>query len=225
MTPILNFSAVPRQSWHCVVDVVPPRVLVDWALRLYTLTNLAWQYIDTVLDISVQMRQPETKKLVRAVRQIRREYDQFRAKSVDDESARKETERTELFEDIHSEDFRKLFFGLENEVGKLGLKPQHRDLLVATQQALTVMDSVKVYARRLDEKMRREYSLFCPDCSLVQVEFLRLYGLIPQFAGDCYRPDIEARRLTARILANRVESIVMRYEDEDTKTNQASKTA
>lgn len=216
---------MPRQSWHCVVDVVPPRVLVDWALRLYTLTNLAWQYIDTVLDLCVQMRQPETRPLVRAVREIRREYDQFRARSVDDESARKETERTELFEDIHSEDFRKLFYGLENEVGKLGLTPDYKNLVLATQQALTVMDAVKVYARKLDEKMRREYSLFCPDCSLVQTEFLRLYGLIPQFAGDCYRPNIEARRLTANILANRVESIIMRYENEDTKTTEISKTA
>lgn len=214
-TPILRFSAVPTQRWQCVTDVVPSQILVGWACRLFTLTNLAWQYIDTVCDLCCQMRLSDTKPLVRTVRQIRREYDLFRSRSIDDESVREETRRSEHFEENHDEDFRKLFFGLENEVGKLDLKPDHRNLVLATQQALTVMDAVKVYARRLDKIIREEYGLLTPDYCLVQNDFMRLYPLIPEFAGDKYQPDIEARRLTATILANRMESSLLNIRQPD----------
>lgn len=218
---MFHYSAIPVARWQCVTEAVPPHILVGWACRLFTLMNLSWQYIDTVCDLCIQMRLRETKPLVRAIRQIRREYDIFRARSIDDESVREETSRSESFEESHDEDFRKLFFGLQNEIGKLGLTPQHRDLVLATQQALTVMDAVRVYARRLDRRLLEEYGLLTPDCCLVQNDFMRLYGLVPQFAGDQYQPNLEARRLTATILANRMDGSLLNVRQPDGSLIQA----
>lgn len=213
MTAPFHYSALPQRRWQSVVDVVPARVLVDWAARLFTLMNLAWQYVDTVCDLCIQMRLGETKPLVRRVRELKRGYDQFRARSIDSEGVGKETERSESFEDLFSDDFRKLFIGLENEAGRLSLTGGRRSLVVAVHQALAVMDAVRVYARRLDRVISTEYGLDVPDCCLVQKEFLALYPLMPKFAGADYRPNPEARRLTASILANRMEAVKIRINE------------
>lgn len=203
LRPVAFRSAVPEPKPVLVVDSIPQDLLTEWGTKLYLLMNLAWGYIDTVLDLSIQQRIADTKPLVRRIRDIRRRYDQFRHRSIDDRHDRMETRNAEVFEDIFSDDLDRLFHGLEMEAARHSLTPGHRSLLIATNQALTIMDAVKVYARMCDRQIRDRGVWTC-DCCLLQSEFMELYPLIPQFAGDCYRPGIEARRLTANILANRI---------------------
>lgn len=203
----LNYSVMPEVKARCITDVVPGEVLVTWGCRLYTLMNLAWDYVDTVCDLCINMRLTQTKRLVRAIRQTKRDYDRFRQSSVDGRMLAEETERGLDFEEWFSADFDKLFNGLSNDVGKLGLTKEHAQLVIAVQQALTIMDAVSIYARRCDSTLKSRYDFHTADRCLVQSDFLKLYGLVPQFAGDCYNPDLEARRLTANILANRLQTI------------------
>ena len=75
--------------------------------------------------------------------------------------------------------------------------------MIAVQQALTLMDAVKAYARWCDKKIA-SFGVWVCDCCMVQTEFLKLYPLIPLFAGDCYNPDSQARTLTAQIIVNKL---------------------
>lgn len=211
ITPSAFESAIPQPEPVLVVDSVPEELIFEWGTKLYMLMNLTWSYIDTVIDLCIQQRIPDTKPLVRRIRELRRLYDRFRHKSIDDEHESMETHNAEVFEYKFSADFDRLFNGLDMEVGRLRLKPAHRDLVIAVQQALTLMDAVKVYARQCDAEIQKLGVWTC-DCCLVQAEFLQLYPLIPQFAGDCYRPDISARAVTARILANRLSSLSLKPE-------------
>lgn len=201
------YSALPKS--RCLADVVPYTVLGGWTNRAAVLENLAWQYIETVRRLCIQMKTRPTKRLVAAMKSIKHDYDILRQSFVDDEGVMEETVLAEKFEEFCDEDFRKLFYGLENEVGKLGLSPDYKSLIVAVQQALTVIEAALVYSMKCNRILKLEYDFHTDDDFLIRKPLLRAYALMPQFAGDCYQPNIEARRLTASIIANRVESIVL----------------
>ena len=212
LTPSAPISVIPKPKPVRLIDEMPEDKMIQWAWKLYTLMNLSWGYIDTILDLCVQMRLKDTRPLVRVIRDLRRSYDRFRARSIDSDHVAKETHNAEVFEEQFSSDFDRLFNGLYNEVSRLDLKPDHRSLVIATQQALTLMDAVKVFARMCDKEIKA-HGIWTCDCSLLQDEFQQLYPLIPQFAGDCYRPDLRVRQTTARILANRLASIHIDIKD------------
>lgn len=195
-----------------LMEAVPSVILGGWSNRLAVLENLTWQYVDTIFNICTQMKIRATRPLVAAIRSVKRDYDIFRQAKIDEETIRKETRLTEEFEECYEADFRKLFFGLENEVGKLDLTPDYRSLVIATYQALTTFDAARVFAQRCDRKMRIEYDFHANDECMIQDSFLKLGYLLPQFAGDCYRSNLEVRKLTATILANRVNEIELTAE-------------
>ncbi|MDE7180064.1 MAG: hypothetical protein K2N88_02560 [Muribaculaceae bacterium] len=188
------------------IEAVPDEVLVDMSARLFALMNLTWDYVDTILDICISLRISETKPLVRIIRNLKREYDKFRWSCMTSTSERDEQETGLEIEEKLSVDFNRLFNGVEHEVNKLGLSKEHKMLVIATQQALTLMDAVKIYARRCDKKIA-SYDVWVCDCCMVQTDFMKLYPLIPQFAGDCYQPNLNARKLSAGIIANKLQDL------------------
>lgn len=185
------------------IYAVPDDKLVEWSLKLFSLMNLTWTYVDTICDLCVQMRRKETKGLVRTVRELKREYDRFRQYCMPPELEKDEERRALLFEEYYSTDFDRLFNGLHNEVSKLGLDEDNRIYVIAVQQCLTLIDAVKLYARWCDAEIAK-YGAWVCDCCMVHSAFLMLAELMPRFAGDCYQPDLETRRLTAGILKNRL---------------------
>lgn len=187
-------------------DDIPKERLIEWSYKLYILMNLAWDYVDTICDCCISMKLSPTKKLVRAIRHLKAEYDRFRSVSMDQTMVDNETEHAQTFEEYVRSDIRKLNFGLEHEISKLDLTKDHKWLVLSVQHALTLMDSVKIYAQWCDKQIA-SYGVWACDCCLVQTEFLRLFELVPQFAGDCYQPNIKARKLTAKILVNRIMKI------------------
>lgn len=195
----------PKKPDKTIMDI-PGDLLVEWSFKLFALMNLAWDYVDTVCDACISLRIQETKPLVREIRNLKREYDQFRAPATRPVMEHNETQHGLRMEQLFRDDLRKLMSGIKLEVNKLDLTPDHRLLVISVQQALTLMDAVKVYARWCDSEIKKRGVWTC-DCCMVQTAFLKLYDLVPQFAGDCYQPDIDARRLTAGILANRMKSI------------------
>lgn len=188
------------------IEAVPDEVLVDMSTRLFALMNLTWDYVDTILDLCISLRITETKPLVRKIRELKREYDKFRCPSMGTVHERGEQETGLEIEEKLSVDFDRLFNGVEHEVNKLDLNKEHKALVIATQQALTLMDAVKIYARRCDRKIA-SYDVWVCDCCMVQTDFMKLYPLIPQFAGDCYQPNLNARKLSAGIIANKLQEL------------------
>ena len=195
-------SAPKRPRCVEIAEAVPQDVLLHWAANLYTLMNMGWDYVETVLDVVIQMRLSETKPLVRRVRELKREYDRFRSRAIDSRAERNERECAEAFEDFVQKHLSRLFNALEFETMRQDIRKDYATLVIATQQAMTILDAVSMYARRCDREIRERYRVDVPDRCMVQGEFLALYGLVPQFAGDCYDKDLPARKLTAGILIN-----------------------
>lgn len=198
-----TFTTLPPKRHTKTIEDVPGELLTDWSAKLLALMNLSWAYIDTICDLCIAMRLEPTKKLVRAIRTLRREYDRFRWPLTGPKFESEEAQWAEDVENLFQADFAKLFYSLSTETSKLGLTEDHKALVIAVQQALTLMDAVKAYARWCDKKIA-SFGVWVCDCCMVQTEFLKLYPLIPLFAGDCYNPDSQARTLTAQIIVNKL---------------------
>lgn len=192
-----------KRRFVTIREVIDQDTMMEWASSLCTLMNLTWGYVETILDMCVLMKLKDTKPLVRRVRELKREYDQFRHTVIDDKCERKETETAEAFEDLVQKHLTKLFNGIDFEMRKIGLKDDWKALAIAVHQAMTLMDVVSLYARRCDEEIRKR-GVDVKDRCMIQEEFLALYPLIPQFAGDCYIKDFPAHKITANILLNEI---------------------
>lgn len=203
MRPYHTILTPPPRRRKKSIEDVPDELLTEWSYKLFALMNLTWDYVETICNLCIGMRLQPTKPLVREVRALKREYDRFRWRSVDSHMESCETDHALRFEDRFRDDFSRLLNGIDLEVAKLDLTADHRMLVIAVQQALTLGDAAKAYARWCDSQMESLGVWVC-DCCMVQTEFLRLCELLPQFAGDCYQPGIEARRLTSGILVNRL---------------------
>lgn len=208
-TPLPPLTRIPRNRRVELAREIPEEKMLEWGAKIFVLMNLSWQYVETICDIVVQLRQPETKPLVRAVRELKLEYDRYRAKALDRKFVDRETAIAETFEERYSKVFRSLYYGIDFEVSKLGVDPKHKPLVIATQQALTLMDSVKAYSRICEREILRRYSIKADEGCFMQKHFKLLFTMVPQFAGDCYQPDMQARKISANAIAERMnESII-----------------
>lgn len=211
--PLPADTGVRAARWRHY-DSIPDRLTIPFAYRLFAMQNLTLQYVDTVLDFCIEKRIDGTKRLVRAVRQLRKGIDRLYARSFGDkEQLAKESEASNAarFEDNVDELLTRLFYGLDTEVGRLGLTGDSKALVIAVHQALTIADVTRMHAREGDEMLRRYHvPVARTGCTMLPDEFLAIADLLPQFAGDCYKLS-RSREITAKALltALRKHVIVM----------------
>ena len=211
-TPLPAPTGVRAARWRHY-DSIPDSVTIPFAMRLFAMQNLTLQYVDTVTGFCAEKRIGGTKPLVRAVREQRLGIDRLYAGSFKGEAGRlaKESEARNAaeFEDNADALLTRLFYGLDTEVGRLGLKGDDKALVIAVHQALTIADVTRMYAREGDEMLRRYHvPVARTGCSMLPNEFLAIADLLPQFAGDCYKLS-RSREITAKAMLNELRKHVI----------------
>lgn len=214
--PLPADTGVRAARWRHY-DSIPDSVTIPFAMRLFAMQNLTLQYVDTVTGFCVEKRIGGTKPLVRAVRELRLGIDRLYAGSFKGETGRlaKESEARNAaeFEDNADALLTRLFYGLDTEVGRLGLTGDHKALVIAVHQALTIADVARMYAREGDEMLRRYHvPVARTGCSMLPNEFLAIADLLPQFAGDCYKLS-RSREITAKAMLNDLRKHVIVMSD------------
>ena len=192
---------------HTFFDV-PPKELVYRTLKLYLMGALVWDYTETVLDQVSQMRLESTKKTARAVRALRRDYDQIRAQDLDADYMALEWNMAEQFEQIVSANLTQLHYGILNETRRRFKLDDRTELLVeSVQTAMTMLEALKLYADQCDEFIRQYY----PEAphSILNDHYSILMKKLPDFVGEYYIADSPTRTLTARIFVNELNQIKM----------------
>lgn len=185
------------------IEEVPDELLYRWSARLFALINLTWDYIDTICDLCILYKPDGTKRLVRQIRELKREYDRFRWGISDSQFEKEESDRAFRFEESFHSDFTRATEAITLECNKIGLNGAEREIFIATQQALTLMDAVKLYAKWCDKKIA-EFDVWVCDCCMVQTEFLKLYPIIPEFIRKPQYRYLKCRQTSAQILSNRM---------------------
>lgn len=191
------------------LDDLPEKPRLRMMAVISIVGSLAWDYADTVLDIAVLLRDPRTKKLSRAVRQLRADYESFRRPFLSSSDTERERELGLLFESLCEPHFSRLCWGVAAEKATAGLGGDSMAMVQAVHTAMAVLEAMALYAGECDRWIREQG---VSGRSILPSHFRGLSILLPEFAGDCYAGDSEARRITVRILLNEINSIEI-YDD------------
>ena len=210
MTPFqqlpMTFPPIDLFPRKKTIEDLPQREFLKRGFKIFMLGSLAWDYTDTVLDMMKHLRLPdETKKVTRRIRNLKEDYDHVHSKSLSKSDITEEKNIAEQFEDLCREHLNKLVFSLNNEKIVADVIRDHKILVNSIQQALTVIDTMKIYAAKCDRWIK-DNGVHGVN-SILPVHFIHLSKLLPLLAGDCYNPDSEARRITARILFKELDRV------------------
>lgn len=158
--------------------------LFRFAYVPFVIAELVWDYADTIIGLAIIMRLGETKKLCRAIRELRRDYDRLHARFVDSAHRDSETENMYVFENEVNDIFKTLLVNIRcNLKGEYPeLAPDYLDLLTAVYQCDILLHSLFHYVRMQTEKIEKivghRIGRILPD------EMYRLDALVIAFVGD-----------------------------------------
>lgn len=205
---VSRFDSKPktRKDFSERVDKLPLTLMRDLGAKLYLLANLSWGYVDTVCGLCIEMRLEETKKLVREIRNLKREYDRFRAPTMGDLETRQEEEMGVWFEESFLNDFNTLYNQMDIESGRALPNRQQKMYVVSLHQALTLIEAVKKFALYGDERLKEHGVWTCPYC-ILQNEYLLMHDVLKKFPSakdERFKP---LRERSASILVNRLHQI------------------
>ena len=80
-------------------QILDSETLMRFAYVPFVVAQLAWDYVDTVVCVSGMLNIKATKKLCRAVRELKREYDLVRSPYVNDAHRHSEEDNMYVFEE------------------------------------------------------------------------------------------------------------------------------
>lgn len=192
----------------------------------YVIAEVAWDYADTILDIAAYMKLSETKRLCRAIKELRREYDHARYKIINDQWRKSETENMIMFQETLSD-----FFGKVYTTYRDTLKQTYEDieenslmLIASVYVCRTVLKGLLLYAEA-QEKIVSSI-LGYQIASILPDELHKLNTMIIEFAGDSPMPDSmnEVQIKFAKELAEYINDTEINDETKTTPKQQTTMT-
>lgn len=158
--------------------------LFRFAYVPFVIAELVWDYADTIIDLSITMRLKETKKLSRAIRELRRDYDRLRSTYIDQQHRDSETQNMYMFEDGVSDIFKTLLVNLRCDLmyEYPQLSPDSLNYLLAVYQCDILLKSLLRYVRWQTEKIEKIVGHKIG--RILPIEIYRLDKLVLEFVGD-----------------------------------------
>lgn len=158
--------------------------LFRFAYVPFVIAQLVWDYADTILTMAAWLRISETKKLCRAVRELRRDYDRIRAPHIDAAHEASEVSNMYVFEDCVADITKQLLLNL-----RINLKSEYPELdeeylgyLIAIYQCDITLKALLQYTakqtERIAKKINRNVGHILPE------SVYKLNRLVLEFVGD-----------------------------------------
>lgn len=150
----------------------------------FVIAELAWDYADTVIDMAIMCNNPMTKRLSRAVRELRRAYEKYRAMIVSKDSKDDEENNMYEFESEVSKIFALYITNLKCDlVSKYAdIEENTMHLLVSVYQCLIVTKSLLRYSAI--QTVKAQEMAGYPVDDVMPQSIRSLATLITEFAGD-----------------------------------------
>lgn len=175
-------------------------------MKIYAIGSLAWDYAGTCRDIAAELRIQETKKLSRLVKQLKEDYDRCRQGALSGDNVELEKQLGEDFEADMDEALRKLNYGIEADRKVSDLTLMHKYLVKSTQMAMTMLDAMRL----MEYDIRKWFTAHgVGSQKILTAHYDKLRQVLPGFAGNCYDPFSEARRITAAVIRNKMDQLII----------------
>ncbi len=150
----------------------------------FVIAELAWDYADTVIEMAIMCNNPKTKKLSRAIRTLRAEYERYHSRVVFSDGKSGEEENMYLFETEVSSLFSLYVTNIKCDLISLysNIEENTLHLLVSVCQCLIVIKSLLRYSAIQTAKAQEMAGYPLDD---VMPQSIRsVVPLINEFAGD-----------------------------------------
>jgi hypothetical protein len=185
--PIQNTSYIVtpnRSSKDRIKEELDNETLYRVAYIPYVVGAIAWDYSETLCDQAAIMKIQETKKLSRAIKQLRLEYDRFRQQKIFSRYQKQEMKHCEEFQDIYSDFIGEIFNDILSQVHCYypKLKKEYTYYLATVYMTMVVLKGLFQYARWCDDKI--DSVVGKAKHSILPSHFNRLYALVQAFLGD-----------------------------------------
>jgi len=152
-----------QQKEQKLSEVLDSETLMRFAYVPFVVAQLAWDYADTIVDVASMLKLHPTKKLCRAVRELKRQYDRVRDEFTNYAHRDSEIDNMYVFEDGVSDLFslylKNIEFDLKSEYPDLG--EDNRNYLLAIYQCHIVLQCIYRYAEM--QKVKIEKNCRTPD--------------------------------------------------------------
>lgn len=174
----------------------------------FVIAEVVWDYADSLCNLAAIARIQQTKKLCRAIRELRRDYDRARAPFIDDHHRAIETNQMISFQEALDD-----FFGRLLQSVKLKLHLKYGQLAPDSEILVSTCYMAVICFKALDKYVQWADTLIETRCgrtnhSIMPDHIRRLGILLPEFAGDC-QIDINTNEmgLWRDILYNHIRTI------------------
>lgn len=150
----------------------------------FVIAKLAWDYADTVILCSGMMGLTETRRLSRAIRQLKRQYDNGHHYYTEDKYQDHEEENMYVYEDAVKNIFRQYTVNLKCDLARQypNLNYEYMELIVSVYQCHVTIESLLLYAARQEERMAKIVGH--PVGHLIPQPVRALSKLIMEYVGD-----------------------------------------
>ena len=194
----------------------------------YVIAEVAWDYADSIIDIATLMRLSETKRLCRAIKELRREYDRERYKIINDTWRKSETDNMIMFQeelkDFFSSVHRYVSDGLTEKYGKIDYDSL---LLIGASYACRIVLTALDRFCAAQEKIVTSILGYSIGHQLMPKEIKKLYAVVAEFDGDTTLDRDDWKQHEAQFaeeLAKYITDVELNDVDKSTKSTNKSKT-
>lgn len=158
--------------------------LFRFAYVPFVIAELVWDYADTVIIMSRHLNNPATRKLSRAIRDARRDYDSLRRQHIDAEHRERELENGYIFEDAVNDITSQLLLNVRLDIKSEypQLNDESRDLLLAVYQCHILSRALLKY---IDKQLRAASKRIGNTVGdILPSSYYIMDKLIPEYIGD-----------------------------------------
>lgn len=164
---------------------IDKETLFLFAFVPFVVAEIAWDFADTCIDLSIIMKLRETKRLCRRIRELRRDYDRKRQQSIDAAHRQIETDNMIAFQEDYKEFFKKLSLQIRQAVNNdnPGLGTESHMLICSAYSCAVVLRSLFKYTDIMGKRIAALLGIKAIGSIIVR-EVRELEAIILQFAGE-----------------------------------------
>lgn len=173
-----------RQNRDALDEIFTREELFRFAYVPFVIAELVWDYADTVILLARRLNDPSARRLSRAIRQARTDYDRLRRRHIDAAHRANEVENGYLFEEATSRITAQMALNLRLDIDREypDLGEDSRNLLQAVYQCHITSRALLRYldrqSQRVAERVGHSIGKMLPHSYYV------MDRLIPEFVGD-----------------------------------------
>lgn len=158
--------------------------LFRFAYVPFVIAELVWDYADTVIIMAKSLNNPATRRLSRAIRNARTDYDRLRHQYIDHEHRERELENGYVFEDAIKRITAQMLLNVRIDINSEypALNDDSRDLLLAVYQCHIMSKALLRYLDKQSERIVKRVGH--PIGKMLPPSYYVMDKLIPEFIGD-----------------------------------------